>query len=79
MKNKIAFLTGILAYVGLALILSAYGNKDMHTYINDAITDAFIKQLPSDPDLKNYFLQPNVKVKGTGLRHQVSIISLRVI
>ncbi|MBK9687084.1 MAG: hypothetical protein IPO65_04770 [Saprospiraceae bacterium] len=67
MKNKIAFLTGILAYVGLALILSAYGNKDMHTYINDAITDAFIKQLPSDPDLKNYFLQPNVKVKGTGV------------
>ncbi|MBK7222866.1 MAG: hypothetical protein IPH94_16605 [Saprospiraceae bacterium] len=55
MKNKIAFLTGILAYVGLALILSAYGNKDMHTYINDAITDAFIKQLPSDPDLKIIF------------------------
>ncbi|HMS98995.1 MAG TPA: hypothetical protein PKA12_09625 [Saprospiraceae bacterium] len=67
MKNKIAFLTGVLAYVGLAIILSAYGNKNMHTYINDAITDAFIKQMPSDPDLKNYFIQPNAKVKGTGV------------
>ena len=67
MKNKIAFLTGVLAYIGLALILSAYDNKTMHTYINDAITDAFIKQMPSDPDLKNYFIQPNAKVKGTGV------------
>lgn len=67
MKNKIAFLTGILTYVVLALIMSAYGNKDMHPYINDAITDAFIKKMPADPDLKNYFIQPNATVKGTGV------------
>lgn len=65
--KKLSFLFGAFTYFLLALILSSYDNKTMHTYINDAITDAFIKQMPTDPVLKNYFIQPNAKVKGTGV------------
>ena len=36
------------------------------TYINDAITDAFIQQMPSDPLLKD-FIQPNTTIKGEGV------------
>ncbi|HRD08149.1 MAG TPA: hypothetical protein PK037_11300, partial [Saprospiraceae bacterium] len=67
MKNKLSFITGVFIYILLAMILSAYDNKNMHTYINDAITDAFIQQMPSDPLLKNYFIQPNTTIKGEGV------------
>ena len=63
MKNKIAFLSGAVLYIGLALVLSSYDNVTMHRYINESIVDKFMLLYPNDPDMEDYLFSKSEKVK----------------
>jgi hypothetical protein len=67
MKNKIAFLSGVILYIGLAGVLSSYDNATMHRSINEAIVDKFLLLYPNDPDLEDYLFSKSEKVEGEGV------------
>ncbi|MBE0644109.1 MAG: hypothetical protein IH600_08515 [Bacteroidetes bacterium] len=58
LTSALTYLTGAAAYVLLAILLSAYGNKDMHPAINEPIIDAFVdhfvNSLTRPESLKHY-------------------------
>jgi hypothetical protein len=41
MKKTVAFSTGIIAYIAIAILLAAYGNVNTHREFNGVIVDAF--------------------------------------
>ena len=67
MKKRLSLFLGAFVYIVLALVLSAYDNATMHRYINDAIVQTFLGNMPSDPALKNYSIQQSARVNGTGV------------
>ncbi|MFA6232967.1 MAG: hypothetical protein WC824_02095, partial [Bacteroidota bacterium] len=57
-RNVLSWLSGALTCSVLVLVLSGYGNKDMHPAINEPIVDAFVDRfvtsINAPADFKHY-------------------------
>ena len=63
-KKRLAFLGGIMLYVGLALLLSSYDNYTMHRSMNKALYKRFQTALAGKNDFKSYQISNSQNITG---------------
>ncbi len=61
------FICGMLFYGFLAILLSSYGNRPMHEFINERIAGDFLKKMNQYPELKDYSISASDKILGVGV------------
>jgi hypothetical protein len=61
------FFGGVIFYVFLSFLLSSYGNRPMHEFINERIAGDFLKKMSQYPELKDYSISASDKIPGVGV------------